>query len=156
MSWLIVIAVIAADQITKYLVSSSMAPGEGFPLIQGILDICYVRNSGAAFSSFSGKTVFLVVFTVVLIAGMVFYAIKNRKELPAAQKIALALIIGGGIGNLADRLRFGSVVDFIETYIIPVFNVADMAITCGGVLLFIAVLAEESKNKRKKDDGDGR
>ena len=143
------------DRIAKYLVSSSMSVGDSVTLIPGILELHYIRNTGAAFSSFSGKTVFLIVFTVLLLAGLSIYAVKERKKLPAAQRTALAMIIGGGAGNLIDRIATGSVVDFLNIHIIPVFNVADIAITCGGVLLFIAVLAEEAENRKKKKDGDG-
>ena len=130
-------AIVAADQITKYLTVAQIALGADVPFIPGLLQLTYVRNTGAAFSSFEGQQwLFALVFAVF--SALVFYEY-SKKSMPftTLERWCIFAIYGGGLGNMVDRVRLGYVVDMIETTFIefPVFNVADCFITCGCILL---------------------
>jgi len=129
--------IVAADQISKYFTLVHIALGEKVPFIPGLIRLTYVRNPGAAFSSFEGQQwLFALVFLVF--SGLVFWEYR-KKALPFTrlERWCIAAIYGGGLGNMIDRVRLGYVVDMIETTFIefPVFNVADCFITCGCILL---------------------
>lgn len=141
MIYLIITAVfIIADQISKNAVVSSMQLGESRTVIDGVFDLYYIHNDGAAYSILQGKQALLIVFTVILMIGILVYMFAYRKTMSAIESIALALILGGGIGNLIDRIAYGYVIDFLNIHIIPIFNVADIAITCGCILFAVTVL----------------
>ena len=134
---LFVAGIVAADQVTKYL-TVLYIPSLGVqPLIPGLLQISYVQNTGAAFSSFEGQQwLFALIF--VVFTGLVLYEyFKKPMGFTELERWCIAAIYGGGLGNMIDRVRLGYVVDMIETTFIefPVFNVADCFITCGCVLL---------------------
>ena len=134
---LFVAGIVAADQLTKYL-TVLYIPSLGVqPLIPGLLQISYVQNTGAAFSSFEGQQwLFALIF--VVFTGLVLYEyFKKPMGFTELERWCIAAIYGGGLGNMIDRVRLGYVVDMIETTFIefPVFNVADCFITCGCVLL---------------------
>ena len=134
---LFVAGIVAADQVTKYL-TVLYIPSLGVqPLIPGLLQISYVQNTGAAFSSFEGQQwLFALIF--VVFTGLIFYEyFKKPMGFTTFERWCIAAIYGGGLGNMIDRVRLGYVVDMIETTFIefPVFNVADCFITCGCVLL---------------------
>ena len=136
---LFVAGIVAADQITKYL-TVLYIPSLGVqPLIPGLLQISYVQNTGAAFSSFEGQQwLFALIFLVF--TGLVLYEyFKKPMGFTTFERWCIAAIYGGGLGNMIDRVRLGYVVDMIETTFIefPVFNVADCFNTCGCVLLMI-------------------
>ena len=131
--------IVAADQITKYLVVANIALYADVPFIPGLLQLTYVQNTGAAFSSFRGQHwLFALVFAVF--TGMVLWEY-FRRPMPftTLERWCIAAVYGGGLGNMVDRVRLGYVVDMIETTFIefPVFNVADCFITCGCILLLI-------------------
>ncbi len=156
--WLLLSAVLVGiDRLTKFLVVSNIELSDTVHLIKignvEVLNLYYCLNSGAAFSSLSGKTVFLIVITSAVILWLLFLMITKRVH----RKVYLAsisLILGGGIGNLIDRIfNEGRVVDFIDVRIInfPVFNFADICAVCGAGLLLITVISDEIKeHKRKK------
>ena len=134
---LFVAGIVAADQVTKYL-TVLYIPSLGVqPLIPGLLQISYVQNTGAAFSSFEGQQwLFALIF--VVFTGLVLYEyFKKPMGFTTFDRWCIAAIYGGGLGNMIDRVRLGYVVDMIETTFMdfPVFNVADCLITCGCVLL---------------------
>lgn len=123
------------DQLSKFLIITRCIPGESIPLVPSILHLTYVQNTGAAFGLLKGQQVFFVAFSLVVIAWILWEFFTK----PARKALILwgyALVLGGAIGNLMDRLRFGYVVDFIDLRVWPVFNVGDSAITVG-VTLFI-------------------
>ena len=130
-------AIVVADQFTKYLTVANIALYEDVPFIPGLLQLTYVQNTGAAFSSFEGQQwLFVIVFAVF--TAMVFYEyFKKSMPFTTLERWCIFAIYGGGLGNMIDRFRLGYVVDMIETTFIefPVFNVADCFITCGCVLL---------------------
>ena len=129
--------IVAADQFTKYLTVANIALYEDVPFLPGLLQLTYVRNTGAAFSSFEGQQwLFALIFA--LFTGLIIYEyFKNTMGFTAFEKWCIAAIYGGGLGNMIDRFRLGYVVDMIETAFMdfPVFNVADCFITCGCIAL---------------------
>ena len=134
-------AIVVADQFTKYLTVANIALYEDVPFIPGLLQLTYVQNTGAAFSSFEGQQwLFAIVF--VVFTAMVFYEY-SKKSMPftTLERWCIFAIYGGGLGNMIDRVRLGYVVDMIETTFVefPVFNVADCFITCGCILMMISL-----------------
>ena len=144
--------IVAADQFTKYLTVANIPLYENIPFLPGLLDLTYVRNTGAAFSSFEGQQwLFALIFAVF--TGLIVYEyFKNTMGFTTLEKWCIAAIYGGGLGNMIDRVRFGYVVDMIETKFMefPVFNVADSFITCGCIAL-IAHLVFFNKAFWKED-----
>ncbi|HAX72875.1 MAG TPA: signal peptidase II [Firmicutes bacterium] len=147
--WLLVaitVITILIDQLTKYLIVTTMTIGQSIPLIDGVLSITSHRNAGAAWGIFQGKMMFFYVVTLIVI-GIILYwmnTINIKKEYLLG--IALALILGGAIGNFIDRLLFQQVTDFIDVYIFgydfPIFNVADSALCIGVFLMAVDALKE--------------
>lgn len=137
---LIALLVIAADQITKYLVRANMKPGERIPLIGDWLSLYYVRNTGTAFSMFEGNRYVTVLLTSVLIIVCLTVIVTEAKAGRTLVPVLLTLVAAGGLSNLADRLTLGYVTDMISCGSFAVFNVADIAVTCGCVLTMAALL----------------
>lgn len=130
---------VVLDQVAKYLTVLYIPLGEAVPFLPGVLQLTYVQNDGAAFSSFQGRQgMFLLIFLVF--TGMVLYEyFKKPMAFTRFERWCIAAIYAGGLGNMIDRLRQGYVVDMIETVFMefPVFNVADCFITCGCALLMV-------------------
>lgn len=129
----------ALDQWTKLLVVENIPLYGHVEFIPEFLSFTYVRNNGAAFSSFQGmQWLFLLVF-IVFTAGVVWEFAKKKMPFTTFERWCIAAIYAGGLGNMIDRLRLGYVVDMIKTEFMnfPVFNVADCLITCGCVLLLV-------------------
>jgi len=146
--WLLLLSalIIVADRYTKSLVSSRIALGDAINVIPGFLRITHWLNEGAAFSLFADSTSPNVVrwglIAFSAIAGLaVLIALVRLGSRISLTTVALALVLGGAIGNLHDRIRYGSVVDFIEVHIFgyhwPDFNVADSCIVIGACLLVL-------------------
>ena len=129
--------IITLDQATKFLVSnhSDKLPIE---VVKGIFAIALVRNKGAAFGILQNQTAVFIAIAVATITIIIFMLRKSTSG--ALLKVSLALILGGAIGNLIDRIRFGYVIDFLDFKIWPVFNIADSAITIGAGLLVLCIL----------------
>lgn len=141
--FLLAFVVFACDQLSKLLIARNFVPGETLPLIPDIFHITYVRNPGAAFGIFAEHTpVFIAVsllMAVIIILGGRF--LSGRYFLI---RLALALQLGGALGNLSDRLRTGSVIDFIDFRFWPVFNLADIALVIGIALLIFSMIRRNS------------
>ena len=137
---LIALLVIAADQITKYLVRANMKPGERIPLIGDWLSLYYVRNTGTAFSMFEGNRYVTVLLTSVLIIVCLTVIVTEARAGRTLVPVLLTLVAAGGLSNLADRLTLGYVTDMISCGSFSVFNVADIAVTCGCVLTMATLL----------------
>jgi signal peptidase II len=134
--------VVALDQITKQLVASNIAPGDSVEIIFGI-ELSNVRNSGVAFGLLSGGAGLVVAFTLGTLALVVLYFLLHSER--DGLWIAVGLLCGGALGNLADRLRDGSVIDFVNLPLWPAFNLADVAIVVGvGLLAGLLITAEGS------------
>lgn len=144
-----IILLVVIDQLTKFIVISRMTlQKDEIPVIGNAIVLHYIRNSGAAWGSFSNKTIFLIIISIVLIIflGIIYKNIANlNKFMPI--KICIIFIIGGAIGNLIDRIRLGYVIDFIYAKFIdfPVFNFADICVTvCMFVILFLCIFKYDS------------
>lgn len=139
MMLLFVAAAVAADQLSKLWILNHIALYDHIPAIPGLFRLTYVQNTGAAFSMFEGmQGMFLVIFAAFTFL-VVWDLWKKKMPFTVFERWCVAAIYAGGVGNLIDRLRFGYVVDMIETEFIrfPVFNVADSFITCGCILLLV-------------------
>ena len=130
MAWTFPVAglVFALDRLSKWWVVQNFEVGESVPLVPGIFHLTYVRNSGAAFSLLPGATALLALLNALLLIGIVVFAPRLHA---LGLRSEVGLILGGGLGNLVDRVREGGVVDFLDFRIWPVFNVADTAVVIG-------------------------
>ena len=134
-------AIVAADQITKFLVVQNIPLYGHVDFIPGFLGLTYVRNTGAAFSSFEGMQWLFALIFLVFTLGIFYEYFRKRMPFSNFERWMIAAIYAGGLGNMIDRLRLGYVVDMIETQFMefPVFNVADCFITCGCIALFVSL-----------------
>ncbi|WP_338753927.1 signal peptidase II [Bacillus sp. FJAT-52991] len=148
--YLLALFVILLDQWTKWLIVKSMSIGESVEVIENFLYITSHRNTGAAWGMLEGRLWFFYIITVIVVIGIVYYMQTEAKNKPLMQ-VSLAFLLGGAIGNFIDRIFRKEVVDFINTYIFsydfPIFNIADAALTIGVVLLMIAMIIEDRKEK---------
>ena len=136
----------AADQVTKWLVASAMAPGESIDVIGDFVRLWYVKNTGAAFSLFPGAIWLFVPVTLVALVMIGWFFRSFRARGPWIH-VVLGVILAGTLGNLTDRLRLGYVIDFISVGIgntrFPTFNVADSAVVVGiGLLVLYLTFAD--------------
>ena len=142
-----ILAVISAvfllgtDQLTKYLVVAGIPLGGHVPFLPGILELTYVRNDGAAFSSFAGMQWLFALIFLVFTGAVLYEYFKKPMGFTKFERWCIAAVYGGGLGNMIDRLRLGYVVDMLNTQFMnfPVFNVADCFITCGCIALLISL-----------------
>ncbi len=137
--------ILIADFFTKWLALAHLTIYERVPVLP-IFNLTLVYNQGAAFSMLStegGWQRWFLSLVAIFVSVMIVFWLKQVKDIPTVHKIGLALILGGALGNLIDRLRFGYVVDFLDFYYgawhFPVFNIADSAITCGAILLLLTL-----------------
>ena len=145
---LIAAVVIVLDQITKYLVRSNMQPGDSIPLIGSWLRLLYVRNTGTAFSMFSGNKWITIALTSILIIACIIYVIHEARSGSRVVSILLTFVIAGGVSNMIDRLALGYVTDMISCWSFAVFNVADIAVTCGCILTVLWIIMEMRKESQ--------
>ena len=134
--------IVVADQITKYLTVALIPLYSRVDFIPGLLSFTYVQNTGAAWSIFEGMQWMFALIFLVLTAAVLYEYFKSPLPFSTFERWCIAAIYGGGLGNMIDRVRLGYVVDMIETTFIefPVFNVADIFITCGCIALMASLL----------------
>lgn len=145
--YLILFAVIlACDLISKHFIAASLKIGETIPVITNVFHITYVINDGAAFSIFSGKQTFLILITAAMLAAVIAYIAVKRPSNHVLMT-SFTMILAGGTGNLFDRIIFNGVRDFFDLRIInfAVFNVADIFVVCGAILLAVYLIFFEDK-----------
>ena len=154
----IIIAVLGLDQLTKILIASSFSLYEKVVVIPGFFNLTYVTNRGAAFSMLADidspwRHYFFITISCVALILLTMLWFRVHKRAPR-QGWGLALIAGGAMGNLVDRVRFGAVIDFIDVhwhgYHWPAFNIADSAICIGVGLFMILSLMEKDKEVEKQ------
>lgn len=138
---ILVAIMLGIDQLTKYLAVQYLEPIGSFGVIPGVFHLTYVENSGAAFGIMQNQRLFFLITTVavvIIMAGVLMKFRKNGKWFV----MSLLFLIGGGLGNFIDRFRIHYVVDFFELRIIhfAVFNMADVFVCCGAIMLFIYIL----------------
>jgi signal peptidase II len=141
-------AAIAADQATKAIVSSSLALGESVD-VAGPLSIHHVQNSGIAFGLFPSATAAVIVLTGVAVTWMLVFFARSGGRHPILP-VALGLLLGGSISNLADRVRLGHVTDFLDVRFWPAFNLADSFIVAGVAVLIGALLLADREPRRAR------
>jgi signal peptidase II len=144
----IVLAAVVADQVTKHVVASNLTLGEGLQVV-GPFSIRHIQNSGIAFGLFSNATAAVIVVTAIAVGWMLVYFGRSGARHPVLP-VALGLVIGGSVSNLADRVRLGFVTDFLDFRYWPAFNLADSFIVIGvGILLAALLLAEREPHSPK-------
>lgn len=152
---LIIAAFVALlDQIIKYSIVNNIKPHGTVSIISGVLNITYVENRGVAFGMFTDMRWIFVALTALMIFAIIFYMFKKRPEGKFFYIVA-GLIIGGGLGNLYDRIVNGYVIDYISlSFFPPVCNFADYCITVGVILLIFYVLFKPSRKNKKVKKND--
>lgn len=149
-----VIAIVVADQVSKWLVVANIPLHDKVSVLPGIVGLTYTQNTGAAFSVFEGQQwLFALIFAAFTVALLLEY-FKYPMPFTGFERWLIAAVYAGGIGNMIDRIRLGYVIDMIRTEFIsfPVFNVADCFITCGciGLVLHLAFFNKEFWKDEKK------
>jgi len=149
--------VVLIDQITKIWVDRTMQYGESRPILDGFLDLHYIRNAGAAFGFLSGShsdfriPFFILVSSIAI--GIILFLFYKLEDHEVMMPLALSLVLGGAIGNLIDRIRLGEVIDFIlvhyKAFLWPAFNVADIGISVGVGLLVLRIFIFEKMQPAK-------
>ena len=150
------------DQLIKLWATVELLPVGSKPFIPHVLEFYYLLNDGMSFSMLSGKRTLLVIITGVMLA--VLAGMLLLRKMPRLERAAWILVVGGGVGNLIDRIRTGAVVDMISIPWFSTFNVADLFITFGALILVVyilvkdkALLADEPKKKPEAGhDADAR
>lgn len=151
MFFFIVAATFLVDQLSKAAVQMLMYQGESIPVAPPVFYLTFIMNPGAAFGLLAYQTTLFVTVTVLLVAGVLL----GYKKIPTGRPLlryGLGLVVGGALGNLVDRLRYGRVVDFLDFRVWPVFNLADTAIVIGACFLVWELLKDTGK-KTEKDTG---
>lgn len=146
------IAVLVVDQALKVMVRGSLQPGEEREVAGSVLQLTYVRNTGVAFGQLSDSGILVAILVAAAVAGLLWYFFTHLATpwiwLPAG------MVVGGALGNLADRIGQGAVTDFVKLPGWPAFNLADLMITAG-VILMVVVAELHSRRTRKAADGAG-
>ncbi len=124
--------VVLLDQATKAIAAVKLSSGASVPAVGGLVSFTLVENTGAGFGLFRNQALVLVLISAAAISFTIFYILKKKP----VYYMPLALILGGAVGNLIDRLRFGYVIDFIDLHWWPVFNLAESCITVGSLARF--------------------
>lgn len=149
--------IIALDQITKAAIVENFSLHETHSVIDGLFNIVYVMNPGAAFGFLANaselfRRIFFTGITVTVILLIIYYIVKSKLQ-NTLYVISLTLIFSGAVGNLIDRIRYGAVVDFLDVYIgtahWPAFNVADSSISMGAVIMIYGMIVQRKKEKSK-------
>jgi signal peptidase II len=147
----VMVVVIGLDQLTKHTIGTSIAPGQVTTLIPGVLHLVYERNTGVAFSALSGSGGFVYVLIAVAVAGLLAFLLRRPER--RFVWVPTGMLVGGALGNLIDRVANGSVIDFIKLPHWPAFNVADISITFGVIVL--ALVVEFGRPNAPGDDAAG-
>lgn len=149
--YIIAMILIGLDQLSKYLTVQEVALGEVVHVIPDILSLTYIRNSGAAWSILEDQMIFFYVITVVVVGALIYFLHTEGKKSPIAST-GIAFIMGGAIGNFIDRLHLKYVIDMIRLEFVnfPIFNVADMALTIGVIILIGYIVYDELVKKKVK------
>lgn len=152
----ITLFIILFDQITKRLVQTKMHLFQSIPVIPKVLHFTFIINTGAAFGILKGKQGFFF-FTTILAVILIFSFIKDLKDDNVWGAVSLSLILGGALGNFIDRIFYGYVVDFIELKINwPIFNIADMSIVIGIMLMFVEGYINKKRLKNAASSSEDR
>jgi len=146
--WVLAVGAIVLDRLTKSWAEGSLVVGESLSLVPGVIDLTLVKNTGAAFSLFTGGSDWLKWVSLVVSVALVAYGLFGR-PLGLWEQFGFGLLLGGAVGNGFDRFLYGQVTDFLEFRFIefPVFNGADVAINLGLACLIVAALRGEERGR---------
>lgn len=148
------LVIIIVDIISKLLVSNNLLLNKSITVIPNFFYLTYAHNYGGAWSIFNDSTLVITIISFIVILVIIYYLIKNKVS-KTIEKIGYSLLLGGAIGNLIDRIINGYVIDFLDFYIFeydfPIFNVADIGIVVGIIVLLISMCLEEFKNDNKRN-----
>lgn len=144
---IVISLVIIIDQCTKYMVRINFEQGETLPIISDILHLTYVRNLGAAFSMFENIKVVTIIMPLFILLIAITALFFFYKRISRFSRISISLIIAGGMSNLIDRIILGYVTDMIDFRIFPVFNIADISVCVGCMLLIVGMFLPEKLDK---------
>lgn len=148
---IIVFIMVVVDRISKIWAIENLKNSDSLKMLGDFFQLSYVENTGAAFGMLKNARWFFLVFTIIVLIGILYYYLTHRKEFDGVKILLLAFFIGGTIGNLIDRWMWGYVVDFVSinigTYSFPVFNIADIGITLSVLLFIFLILKEEQEDK---------
>ena len=151
--YLIALIVFLVDQGTKYLIATRLDMYEQIPVIGDFFVITSSRNRGAAFGILQDQLWFFIVVTVIVVIGIIWYMRKVKSEGHKLLPTALALVLGGALGNFIDRLVMGEVVDFLQftfgTYTFPIFNIADSCIVIGVGLIILDTILDGKREQAR-------
>lgn len=128
--------VFVLDTFVKTLISGRFHPAKSVPIIKGILNLTYVRNTGVAFGLFPGKRLLLILISIAVCSIVIYFYTKTKKK-DLLLKVAFAIILGGSLCNLFDRVFYGYVIDYVDFRVFPVFNLSDVAINLGVFLIIL-------------------
>jgi signal peptidase II len=146
---------VALDQVSKILIRMNMEKFQSFDVLGSFFRITYVLNPGIAFGIKVKNPIVFTILSVAACIGIIIYLIRNWQE-DMQIKISLALILGGAVGNLIDRILFGEVVDFLDFGINhirwPVFNIADSSVVIGMMMLFVYAFFLSDKDKKETSE----
>ena len=150
-----VVLIVAFDQITKYFAKSYLMNRDAVTFIDGFIEFRYAENTGMAFSALSGGRWFFIVLTSVVAGGVIFFMSRKKAQSDLWLFWTLGVLVSGAIGNLIDRVLFGYVIDFINPTFVnfAIFNIADCAVTLGTISL-IAYMLFDTFKKDNKEQGN--
>jgi signal peptidase II len=143
----VLVVVVVLDQITKALVRSGIRVGEEDSVLPGV-SLVHVHNSGVAFGAFAGGGLIVVALVTVALAALLFYFVTHVQK--RLIWLPTGMLLGGSVGNIVDRVRDGWVTDFVKLPAWPAFNVADVSITFG-VLVLLWVIEQQDSDERRAD-----
>ncbi len=146
---LITIIVFVLDRIAKLYITNNFILFESRSLIGDLVSLTYVQNTGAAFSILQGKRTFFIIMTLIMLA-VILYLYKKHLDKNIYSILSVGLIFGGALGNFYDRLIHHYVIDFIDFHFFPVFNIADMALVIGTIILSIIIWITDQKEVTEK------
>ncbi len=154
--YLIAIIVVILDQFTKWLVVAHLAYDQAVVIIPGVLDLLYIQNRGAAFSMLINQRLLLIVVSLAVMVAVVYVERRYGKGRTDV-RVALGLLLGGAAGNLIDRVRLGSVIDFVYLSFIhfPVFNLADSMIVLSILYLVVRFFFFGDRKVARRNGGEG-
>ena len=149
----LILILVGADQLSKYLIDSNMLEGETLPIINDFFHITYVKNRGIAFGMFQGKLDIISIATVIAIVAIAYYLYKEKNKLSLVEKMGFIYILAGAIGNMWDRAFRGFVVDMMDFRGIwsYVFNLADVWINIGVIFILLDQLILRKKRETEED-----
>lgn len=139
--WLTMLLVLIADQLSKLWVVHNFEPGESRIVLDQVLYLTYVQNQGAAFGILPGRSWLFLVGALLVV--VVFVILNSRRRQSKSVQVITGLITAGALGNVIDRVRLQYVIDFFDLGWWPVFNIADIAIVSGAILLIIILFRDE-------------